>query len=704
MSALMLAFFLSACCFVIAFAMNDIGLFGEKTILISDMKKQYIAFYQALREGRFHAYSFEIGLGAPTVALFAYYLSSPFSLLIYLFPADKLPTAMFFIILMKVACSSVTFSYHLMKKEKMEPIRTVPFGLCYSLMSFVFFYFINQFWLDALIWLPLLLLSLEDVIEEKKIAKTTAILAILFISNYYISYMTGMFTAFYLVYLCFIRGKAVRESIYSLLRLAGSAILAFCCAGALMLPTLYQMAGSLGDAYDGYGIVNYTPKQMILKLFIGYFDSIGNAAAPTIFCGTFVLILTVMYFLNKEIPIRERAAGGVFLLFMMISTYLPFLDKIWHGFAYPNAFAYRYAFCISYLLVSFAAQAYERAEGMQKSVLIGTLAVPALLLIFSTKVLRNTSLYTLVAEVFFCIVYPCCLLVIKGKGNKKVFSHLIILAVCAEMSLNGALVLKGVDAQNEFPQYSQYTDFHRMMAEALEDTDPLSRVAYIDSERLNAGMEIGFLSPSLFSSAYDPAAADAVGKMGYSIASKQYQYAAGYEETDRLLGIRYRMTAEKSGEGESPVITEITKEDLGKVCPLAFYIPAEMVEVQLGGDPESNRGLIRNFMESSGWKDVPLTDIRIEGSTLSGNIDMPKEGAVWFSIPCQNGWKAFVDGEEAPVMVTLDRFISVPVSNGAHTVKLIYRVPYQTAGIALSVLGWALLCCIRAVEKKRAAI
>ena len=129
-----------------------------------------------------------------------------------------------------------------------------------------------------------------------------------------------------------------------------------------------------------------------------------------------------------------------------------------------------------------------------------------------------------------------------------------------------------------------------------------------------------------------------------------------------------------------------------------------MVEVQLGGDSESNRELIRNFIESSGWKDVPLTDIRIEGSTLSGNIDMPKEGAVWFSIPCQNGWKAFVDGKEAPVMVTLDRFISDPVSNGAPTVKLIYRVPYQTAGVVLSVLGWALLCCIRAVEKKRAAI
>lgn len=700
----MLAFFLSACCFVIAFALNDIGLFGDKTILISDMKKQYIAFYQALRDGRFHSYSFEIGLGTPTVALFAYYLSSPFSLLIYLFPADKLPTALFFIILMKVSCSSVTFSYHLIRREKMEPIRTVPFGLCYSLMSFVFFFFINQFWLDALIWLPLLILSLEDIIEEKKIAKTTAVLAILFISNYYISYMTGVFTALYLIYLCFVKNKGVRESVYSLLRLAGSAGIAFCCAGVLMLPTLYQMAGSLGDAYDGYGIVNYTPKQMILKLFIGYFDSIGNAAAPTLFCGTFVLILSVLYFLNKEIPIRERAAGGVFLLFMMISTYLPFLDKIWHGFAYPNAFAYRYAFCISYLLVSFAVRAYERGEGIQKRILFGMLTVPALLLIFSTKVLRNATIYTLVAEVFFCIVYPFFLFAIKGKGNKRVYSYLIILAVCVETSLNGALVLKGVDAQNEFPLYSQYTDYHRMMTEALEDTDPLSRVAYIDPERLNAGMEIGFLSPSLFSSAYDPAAAEAVGKMGYSVASKQYQYASGFEETDRLLGIRYCLKAEKSGEGESPIITGITKEDLGEACPLAFYIPAEMVDVQLEEDPESNRELVRRFLDRSGWKDTPLTDIRIEGSTLSGNIDMPEDGAVWFSIPCQNGWKAFVDGKEVPVMVTLDRFIAVPVSNGAHAIKLIYRVPYRTAGIVLSVLGWAALCCIRAVEKKRAAI
>ena len=255
-----------------------------------------------------------MGIRGIGLASFIFYAVS---LLIYLFPADKLPTAMFFIILMKVSCSSVTFSYHLAKKEKMEPIRTVPFGLCYSLMSFVFFYFINQFWLDALIWLPLLILSLEDVIEEKKIVKTTVILAVLFISNYYISYMTGVFTALYLIYLCFIRRKGIRGSVYSLLRLAGSAGIAFCCAGVLMLPTLYQMAGSLGDAYDGYGIVNYTPKQMILKLFIGYFDSIGNAAAPTIFCGTFVLILTVMYFLNKEIPIRERTAGAVFLLYLI---------------------------------------------------------------------------------------------------------------------------------------------------------------------------------------------------------------------------------------------------------------------------------------------------------------------------------------------------------------------------------------------------
>ena len=703
-SVLILTFFLSALCFLIAFSANDIGLFGNRTILISDMKKQYIAFYSALREGRFGSYTMEIGLGTPTIGLIAYYLSSPFSLLVFLFPADYLPTAVFFIILMKTACASVTFCYYLICKKDLEPIQCVPFSLCYSLMSFVFFFFINQFWFDALIWLPLLILSIEDIIERRRLVKTSLILAVLFISNYYISYMTGLFVALYLLYLCFCREKTFKETMLAVTRLAVSAVLAFLAASFLLVPTIYQMVHSLGDFYDGYGAVNYTPKQLILKLFVGYFDSIGNAAAPTIFCGTLVLLLVVLYFINSRIKIREKIGSAVFLGFLMVSTYLPFLDKIWHGFAFPNAFAYRYAFCISFLLISIAAGSYARIEWINKKLLIAFLAVPALLAVFSVKLFRNVSVATAAGEIFFCICYPL-LLILEGKELiRKWFKVLIIILVCLEMTLNGALVLHGVDVQNEFPLYSQYTDFHKMMDDAVKNAGESERIAYIDDERLNAGMEIGFYSPSLFSSAYDPVAAETVSKLGYGYVSvsKQYMYASGYDETDRLLGIRYRLEAQKEGAGESPVITKITVEDLGETSPICFFIPSDSIGTKLLSSPDENQALVQEFISDADMGAV--SNIRLEGSHIYASVETDKDGAVWVSVPAQEGWNAAVDGKKAEIQKTLDYFISVPVFNGSHTIELTYTTPYQKTGVIMSVIGVLLILGVYVLERKKALL
>ena len=701
-SVLILAFFLSCACFLVAFAANDIGLFGDKTILISDMKKQYIAFYSALREGRLGLYSFEIGLGTPTVGLIAYYLSSPFSLLIYLFPAEKLPTAVFFIILLKTACASVAFCWFLICREELRPIQCVPFSLCYSLMSFVFFFFINQFWFDALIWLPLLILSLDEILEEKKIAKTSLILAVLFISNYYISYMTGLFTALYLIYLCFCRGKSLKETVRAVLRLAASAVTAFCTAGVLLVPTLYQMITSLGDSYDGYGTVNYSPKQLILKLFIGYFDSIGNAAAPTVFCGTLVLMLALLYFANSKIAVREKIGSAVFLGFLMLSTYIPFLDRIWHAFAYPNAFAYRYAFCISFLLVTLAARCFARLGGVRKELLIGLLVIPVILAVFSSKLLRNVSVWTAAAEICFCAAYPLYLFIEKISENKKVINAIVILSVCAELILNGALVLQGVDIQNEFPLYKDYVSYRDLMTDAVSDVRAGERAAYIDDERLNAGMEIGFFSPSLFSSAFDPKTAETVSKLGYVSEFKQYRYVPGYDWTDRLLGIRYRLEAQKTGNGESPAVTDITVEDLGEASPVCFFIPADHVGAELSDSPEKNQDLIRGFLAEADTQ--AANSVEFGKSAITAKVNAGEDGAVFFSVPAQSGWTARVDGRKAEIQETLDYFISVPVSRGEHEIGLVYHTPFLGAGAAVTVIGIAMLAAVLYTEHKKKTI
>ena len=693
------AFLLTAVIFVLAFSLNDVGPFGSKTILISDMKKQYIAFYSALREGRFTPYTMEIGLGTPTVALFAYYLSSPFSLLIWLFPSDSLPDALFWIIMLKTALSAVTMSLCLARRKMTWSV--LPLSICYALMSYVFFFFINQFWLDALVWLPLLISSLEDLRDKGTVGKTVVILTVLFISNYYISYMTGLFTALFLLYRSLEEGEPLKDTVLNLGKLAFSAVMAFLNAGFLLFPTFYQMMHSLGDAFDGYGRVNYTPKQLILKLFVGYFDSIGNAAAPTVFCGTSVLLLVLLFFLNGGIPLKTRILSGGFLAFLMISTYLPFLDRIWHGFAYPNAFAYRYAFCIVFLLIWLAHRSAAELKNAAGYLFPVLMVLPVLLALCYGTLRNNMESLPAVGEIVMLAVYPLILMLIRSdRKRERICSLLFLMAVLTETLLNGSLVLHGVDLQNEFPSKEQFLYFRTEMRKLVsQETD--GRIAYSDPERLNAGMEIGFLSPSLFSSAYDAGVASAVKKLGYGSAAKQYWYVSGSPETDRLLGIRCVIIPEKEGNGESPRITELKRTECADPQPVAFLVPVGWTDLALSENAAENREMIERALDDLRTWDGIFHVEKLENGQIEGQAESDRESLVFVSVPARNGWHAAVDGKTVPVLTLLDVFIGVPVPAGSHKVVLTYRTPWSIPGMAVSVCGILLSALLTAVCRKK---
>jgi hypothetical protein len=62
---------------------------------------------------------------------------------------------------------------------------------------------LDPMWLDAVVLLPLLILGLEALVNEKKIILYISALTMVFITNYYIGYMTGIFTFIYFLYYYF---------------------------------------------------------------------------------------------------------------------------------------------------------------------------------------------------------------------------------------------------------------------------------------------------------------------------------------------------------------------------------------------------------------------------------------------------------------------------------------------------------------------
>ena len=118
-SVYVLAFIVPLIIMVAVYAIRSIFPFGENCYLRSDMYHQYCPFFselwEKLRTGGSLEYTWDIGLGSNFIALYGYYLSSPSNWFIALFPQEYMIEIMNSIILLKLAGSSLSFTYYLCK-------------------------------------------------------------------------------------------------------------------------------------------------------------------------------------------------------------------------------------------------------------------------------------------------------------------------------------------------------------------------------------------------------------------------------------------------------------------------------------------------------------------------------------------------------------------------------------------------------------
>ena len=94
------------------YALNGFAPFGTKTLAVMDANIQYIDFFSYLKDviaGKNSiTYSFGKTLGGSNIAVFSYYLSSPFNLLLLFFSNANLYT--FFNIVVALKVVSLTLS------------------------------------------------------------------------------------------------------------------------------------------------------------------------------------------------------------------------------------------------------------------------------------------------------------------------------------------------------------------------------------------------------------------------------------------------------------------------------------------------------------------------------------------------------------------------------------------------------------------
>lgn len=560
------AAFLPTLILCVAFSRQGIAPFGGGSILTWDMKSQYVGFYASLRH-IFRAdnsffYSWERLLGGNYMGLYAYYLASPFSWIICLFPAEKLSTGIVIMLLLKTALTGLAFhiyAEHL--RTRIYPdapaIITLPFTVCYATMSYAIVYTSCPMWTDALYLLPLILLGLEHLTETGSTKLLTLALAAHILFNYYTGFMTCVFTC--LVFLHRIasegagdtlpRGTRIKRFTRSMLT---SVLLA---APMLAMAASDLFTGKLsGDSSLPKAELVFSPARLIEFLWTGHYTSLNDEGLPAVFCGYVIFVFVMVFFASDGIGRGQKLSAASVIAFLLASFLFRPLDVFWHGMQHAHAFPFRYAYVFSVFLCDLA--------------LRGLLA----------DLKEGTGFFA------------------RRKRALRFLQYILLIIAVADMTFNATRLIRGVDEEYTYEEARHLPDFVARMTPVREvldaDTDGLYRVNTLYEYTKNDAMLLGYNAMTHYASTYNAAVNEFYKQSGMS---QGWFWGAGYGATPFLedfLGARYII--EETADARYTQLSEEVAFDNGVMSlftnpdalPVVFSAPAkDTVKERTGDDP-----------------------------------------------------------------------------------------------------------------------
>ncbi len=556
--------------------------FGDNSVLVLDLNGQYVFFFEALRNAM-HGdtsliYSWSRSLGGEFIGIYAYYIASPLSFLVYFFPQNHITEALLTIILLKTGISGATMSFYLKKTRPMtNDLGVIIFSTMYALSAYAVTYAHNTMWIDAMMMLPLLLYGLEKLISEHKFKLFAFSFVWILISTFYIGYMVCFFVFIYFFYYYFVASADHSNNYYgeklhfvkSMLRVGVVSAACLLTACFIIIPTYYSL--TFGKTTFTDTVWEFTSQFNFLDFFAkmlpGSYDTVRPEGLPFVYCGTLALIMLPVFFAAKNINAREKIGAAAVLAVTMFCMNSMVVDTFLHGMQRPNWLNYRYSFVFIFFIIVFACRAFEQIQTVRPSFLCGVGAgIIALILViqkvgFSHLDAIMDDIDYSVLDDYYCIWFSIiCVIaylislryVIATKGKNTAVTVLSVL-VCLE--LFGSSIVTSVNLDKDVGMstrrgYVEYFDRVRGIVESVQDSDKSfyrMEKTYTRSVCDDFALNIKGLASS--TSTLNASVIDFLNRMGYSSSSHWSKYAGGTMVSDSLLGIKYLIT-EKDKESE----------------------------------------------------------------------------------------------------------------------------------------------------------
>lgn len=565
-----------AFCFIVpmvimylAYLARGIHPFGDGSVLVLDLNAQYVYFYEALR-AFVHGdadilYSFSRSLGGEFIGIYAYYVASPLSYIVALFPKERILEALLTIFVLKTGLCGLSFGFYLHKNSnKPNKLMVLTFSIMYALSAYAIIHQHNSMWIDALILLPLITYGIEQLIKFGKFKLFVISLALCIWSNYYIGYMVCIYVALYFFYYFLAygdgrsnpRGEKAHFT-RSFIRIVVFSLIALAIAAFIILGAYY----SLSFGKNEFSNPDWTPKakfgvlDFFTKFLPGSYDTVRPEGIPFVYTGILTLILVPIFFISKKFSNREKLAAGAFIGVFLLSMFASTLDLIWHGFQKPNWLNGRYSFMLCFFLLVLAYRAFGNLRQISEKVVLAICAFLVLAVAvcekqeFKTYVESESKLLTFetvwLSVILIAIFFVLICMLIRSKSFKKRENLAAILAVlvCVELFCNALSCMDKFDKDVIYTKYSNYNDHFDKAQEIVnmikEDDPSFYRTEFVKLRAVNDSFATDTFAVSGSTSTLNRSTIDFLSNMGYAAVSHRSRYQGGTPVNDSLLGIKY---------------------------------------------------------------------------------------------------------------------------------------------------------------------
>jgi hypothetical protein len=349
---------LAAVVTVVTFCAGDVAArqypFGHRDRNVNDLGNQFVPFHVHLWDllhGRADGgllVNWQSGYGTSFLPDFGTYVSSPFALLVGVFPRDRIDLAVYVITLLKMMTAAAAMACLLLRLRPGRWWAAGLLGTSYALCGWTLMLAsYDPMWLDGLIAFPLLCLVGEWARAGRRPVVSVLVVALCWTANFYTAYIATIGAALVLTARLLTDTdpeSTVRRKLFAVGRGAISVALGI----GLTAPLLLAIVKGAGLAYPVTRGFDPAPwPDLLVRLLPGTY----GFSTPSLYVDTAALLLAFVLPFHPQVPRRTRAVWSALAVVVVASMQWNPTHLFWYAFTTPNGSQYRQTFVLSGVLV-----------------------------------------------------------------------------------------------------------------------------------------------------------------------------------------------------------------------------------------------------------------------------------------------------------------------------------------------------------------